>query len=228
MKSLVICPTRGRPNAAREAYQSFNATKASADTTMIFVVDDDDPDRDRYEEEGVPVLLIPSPGNMCGALNHAAKWALDKTAAEYLCFVGDDHHFRTPGWDKTFTSLLEGRGGGMVYGDDLFRKDGDIPTHIFMSASIIRALGWMGLPGARHLYLDNTWRVLGDEAGCLYYMPDIVVEHVHPAAGKAVWDANYQRVNAAEVYNHDAKAYLAWLENDMVADVAKVRLALGR
>lgn len=191
---------------------------------MLLVVDDDDPELPGYA--GLPVMVVPSPGNMATALNLSAMRSLD--AARVLGFIGDDHRFRTPGWDRTFVSLLDQRGGGMVYGDDGFRVDGDIPTQIFISSSIVRALGWMALPGAKHLYLDNAWRVLGDSAGVLYYMPDIVVEHMHPAAGKGEWDAGHVAVNAKAVYDHDAAVFARWLEHGLEADVAKVKAAVGR
>lgn len=230
MDLVVLCPTRGRPEAAREARASFLDTRRSTGSELIFVVDNDDPEIKGYHEiesPGVVVMEQPSYGNMVGALNTAALWSLKVLNPGYLGFVGDDHRFQTSGWDEYFLDLLRARNGGMVYGNDLNRRDGDIPTQIVMSASIVKALGWMGLPSCHHLYIDNVWRVIGDEVGCLFYMPDVVIEHLHPAFGKAVWDEGHRRVNSAEMYNHDAMAYSAWLSTDMEEDVRRVKAALG-
>lgn len=226
MRSLVLCPTRGRPTDAREAYQSFLATKTLDETEMLFVVDDDDGQLSAYKDLGLPVLVQPAPGSMVAALNEAALWALEMTSAEYLGFIGDDHRFRTLGWDEAFTALLDERGGGMVYGNDGFWVNGDIPTQIFMSASIVKALGWMGLPTCRHLYIDNAWRVVGESVGRFFYMPDVVIEHMHPSAGKAAWTEGHKRVNTTEMYGHDGTAFARWLSDGAEADVARARAVL--
>jgi hypothetical protein len=223
---LILCPTRGRPAAAKEAHESFLATKVREGSEIMFVVDDDDPTRVEYESERFLHLTLPSPGNMVTALNEAALWAMDRFHPKYLGFIGDDHRFRTIGWDRAFADLLEARGGGMVYGNDLFRPDGDIPTQIVMSASIVAALGWMGLPGCTHLYIDNAWQALGDGLGKLYYMPDVVIEHLHPAAGKADWDEGHRRVNAQEVYDHDGQVFADWMEASFARDLELARAAL--
>lgn len=228
MRSLVLCPTRGRPGESREAYQSFLDTKALDDTEMLFVVDDDDPKLDAYKDAGLPVLIQPAPGSMVKALNEAALWALDMTGAQYLGFIGDDHRFRTKGWDEAFANLLDERGGGMVYGNDGYWVNGDIPTQIFMSASIVKALGWMGLPTCHHLYIDNAWRVLGEATSCLFYMPDVVIEHMHPAAGKGEWSEGHKRVNTTAMYSRDGTAFSTWANGMARLDIERVAKALGR
>lgn len=225
---LILCPTRGRPAAAREAHQSFVATKSREGTEILFVVDDDDPELPGYMAEDFPFTHQPPPGNMVTALNIAARWAVATLKPKYVGFIGDDHRFRTAGWDSAFVELLEARGGGFVYGNDLFWPNGEIPTQIVMSASIIEALGWMGLPGCTHLYIDNAWRQIGEETKSLFYMPDIVIEHMHPAGGKAVWDEGHLRVNTEEMYSHDRAAFEAWLASSADEDIARVRSALGR
>ncbi len=54
-----------------------------------------------------------------------------------------------------------------------------------------------GVFGKRNV--DNYWRDLGTAAGCLTYLPDAIVEHLHPSAGKAALDEGYGRVNAPEM-----------------------------
>jgi hypothetical protein len=51
----------------------------------------------------------------------------------------------------------------------------------------------------------------------------VIVEHMHPAAGKAEWDEAYRRVNSSAMYEHDSAAFAEWLKRSMVEDVAKVR-----
>lgn len=223
---LVLCPTRGRPAAAREAHESFRATVTREGSEIMFVVDDDDPELTTYLAEGYASLHQPPPGNMVIALNTAALWAIDHLSPKYIGFVGDDHRFRTKGWDQAFVDLLDQRGGGFVYGNDRFWPNGEIPTQIVMSASIVSALGWMGLPGCTHLFIDNAWRHLGEETKSIFYMPDVVIEHMHPAGGKAAWDEGHLRVNTPEMYGHDGRVFEQWVASSAAEDVERVRSAL--
>ena len=69
-------------------------------------------------------------------------------------------------------------------------------------------------PGMIHLYLDNFWMQLGKDLGKIRYMGHIIIEHLHPVAGKADWDDNYREVNAEEVYSADAKAYYDYITSE--------------
>lgn len=232
MKTLVLCPSRGRPQKAGELRDSFVATRVRDDSRLLFVVDSDDITAHTYEQLGLDVLRVePQQRGMTGALNLGLQsvLALSDPELEVIGFVGDDHRFRTEGWDRDFLGILQQEGGGIVYGNDLFRHDGDIPTHWFVSRAIVEALGWLALPTCRHLYLDNAWKVIGDGAECLVYVEDIIIEHMHPLAGKAQWDAGYQFVNSPEMYTGDERAFMEWVHSpQMTDDVLTVRRALGK
>jgi len=230
MSLVVLCPSRNNPAALIEAATSFAATVTGPSTFFIGIVDFDDPKLEEYiaktTSDGIMLMQVPEgeSGSMNAAMNWGARiWAED---ADIVGFIGDDHRFRTKGWDRVVEMVLNGQGGGLVYADDLAQRE-NLPTQVFISSNIIRALGWMGLPGARHLYLDNTWKYLGDEAGCLYYIPDIIIEHVHPAYGKATWDENHVRVNSKEMYDHDRAIYETWLQAKAAEDIELVRSTLG-
>lgn len=213
-----------------EAATSFAATITGPSTFFVGVIDFDDPKLDEYIKRCVAdgILLSTVPEGVSGSMNAAMNWAalnwVDE--ADVIGFIGDDHRFRTKGWDVAIERVLADRGGGFTYADDLAQRE-NLPTQVFISSKIIRTLGWMGLPGARHLYLDDTWKRLGDGAGCLYYIPDIVIEHLHPAFGKGTWDENHIRVNSQEMYSHDAKIYADWIEHQAAEDIERVRSAIG-
>ena len=137
-------------------------------------------------------------------------------------FMGDDHRPRTVGWDTAYLEALRELGSGIVYGNDLLQGE-RIPTQVAMTTDIVRELGFMAPPVLKHLYVDNFWRDLGTAAGCLRYLSNVVVEHMHPIAGKAPWDDGYARVNAPTMYSGDANAYAKWAAMDLAAAVEKVR-----
>lgn len=191
---------------------------------MVFVVDADDDRFFDYVKQQVPIGTYKHEG---GGMGPPLNAAIEDLAPKYdiVGFIGDDHRTRTKGWDEVVERCLTEH-AGFAFANDLIRND--IPTQVFVSSKIILALGWMSLPGAKHLYLDNTWATLGSGAGCLFYLPDVIIEHVHPLFGKGQWDEGYARVNAPTMYEHDSKVYGAWIESgQMEKDVATVRQALG-
>jgi len=223
MSLIVIVPSRGRPAKARECYDAFMATALLPSTKMVFVVDTDDGTFADYVGAKLPIVSYEHEGGGMGPpLNAAVKDLAPHHSI--VGFVGDDHRFRTDGWDIEMTRCLDHK-PGFAYGNDLARHD--IPTQVFVSVPIVLALGWMSLPGARHLYLDNTWATLGSGADCLSYLPDVVIEHMHPIYGKAEMDEGYARVNAGPMYEHDAAVFNLWVSSGQAErDVATVKAAL--
>lgn len=206
----IIVPSRGRPNSiAALGVELFN-TNTSAD--LIVVVDDDDEQMNEYLELGVDIFIVARDGKgMAKPLNKAASHFKDKY--RHFAFLGDDHRPRTERWDEAFVKALDELGTGLVYGNDLFQGE-QLPTAVAMTGDIVRALDGMVPPGMIHLYLDNFWLQLGKDLGAIRYLGDIIIEHLHPVAGKAEWDNNYREVNAEEVYSADAKAYCDYITGD--------------
>lgn len=223
---VVIVPSRGRPDAARELAASFTET-CTADTGLVFAVDADDEALPGYYLAGTrtAVAVAPAPSSMVLALNLVAKayaGISPKIRPFAIAFMGDDHRPRTVGWDAAYLDTLRELGTGMVYGDDLYQGEG-VPTQVAMTADIVRALGYMAPPQLVHLFVDNFWLSLGRRAECIRYRPDVVIEHMHPVAGKAGWDEGHKRVNTPEYYARDEAAWLAYIEaGHLAADVAKV------
>lgn len=213
----VIVPTRGRPaNAARLA-QAFRETHA-LDAVAVFVADWDDPELPGYrkllEEDQIPRLVVLDNGTgrgMTRALNYAARRYAE--LYEAVGFMGDDHMPRTAHWDSRVMGELDSLDPRIVYGNDLF-QGAALPTAVFMQSRMIRALGFMAPEVLRHLYVDNFWKELGERTGGLRYLDDVIIEHIHPAAGKTAMDDGYRRVNAPEVDNGDREAWLAYRDGE--------------
>lgn len=97
---------------------------------------------------------------------------------------GDDSVGRTPHWDTILGAAATP--SKIVWPDDLF---GGRCTQPFVGGDLVRALGWFSHPALGHLYTDTVW---GDIQSKLAngggYMPEVVYEHLHWCAGKAVMD----------------------------------------
>ncbi|MFE4818614.1 glycosyltransferase family 2 protein [Streptomyces sp. NPDC056704] len=224
---LVIIPTRGRPGAVPEIVQAWDDTEATAD--LLFAVDTDDPELAAYKKHAAALkgdgrvrFTFGKRRRLCGTLNAQAVKAA-KTY-RYLAFLGDDHRPRPAvmPWDARIRECLSG-GPGIVYGNDLLMGE-QMPTAVAMTADIVDTLSYMAPPALVHLCLDLCWLEWGRGMGRITYLPDMVIEHLHPAAGKADVDAGYEEVNSPEQVSSDSAAYYDYRDNGgLEADLAKLR-----
>lgn len=209
---VVLVPSRGRPGAAHELVDSFFATDSGPDTVLRFICDADDPTVKDYP---ALVWLADSKG-MVSALNEGARLALQEyPEAKALAFMGDDHRPVTPEWDRLYLEALDAMGGtGLVYGNDLL-QGARIPTQGLLSANIVRTLGWFAPPTFKHLFVDDAWLAIGQSINRVTYLPEVIVEHLHPLGNKADWDEGYARVNAPEIASHDQAEFYRWKNVDL-------------
>lgn len=223
MKELaVIVPTRGRPENIVDLDVALLETTDPADLRLYLAVDADDTEIHAYravaEAIDATVLVGESSGGMTAALNRVAV----RVAAFHpaVAFLGDDHRPRTPGWARRFLEALDPP--AFVYGNDLLMGE-RIPTAVAMTSDVIRALGYMAPPTLAHLNVDVAWLEWGRRLGRITYLDDVVIEHVHPAAGKAPLDAGYERVNAAAMVERDGAAWQEYIDAGVLeADVGKL------
>jgi len=226
----MICPSRGRPANIAELATCWEQTGALAH--LLVVVDDDDPALEQYlalpelaagsDDDSSPMLppisleVIEEPRRLGPILNSIVPAVAQHGGA--VGFLGDDHRPRTAAWDQRLVDALP----GVAYGNDMF-QEGKLPTAVAMSAGIVQALGYFTPPGVEHLYLDDFWLTLGRELGAITYLPDVIIEHVHPHAGKAAWDEGYSRVNSIQQYNADSNAYQRFMTGQWPDDLRRLR-----
>lgn len=228
----VIVPTRGRPENAARLETAFRDTD-TLNAVPVFVADREDPKLPGYQQaldEGrIRRLLVhdgPGGTGLCYPLNFAARRYA--SVYEAIGFMGDDHLPRTVGWEDKILDALDSLEPRVVYGNDLLQGP-NLPTAVFMQSRMIRAMGVMAPQVMRHLYLDNFWKELGERLNGLVYLPDVVIEHLHPAAGKAPMDDGYQRVNAPAADRSDREAWLAYRDSGLFeALLRQVRDEYGR
>jgi hypothetical protein len=92
---------------------------------------------------------------------------------------------------------------------------------LVLMAQIVKALGWFGLPEINHMYVDNVWADIGNGAGCLKFLRDVILEHMHWTFGKGPID----HINhiAIGLTAQDEATYRRWRNERMDADIAVVR-----
>lgn len=228
MKIAVLVPSRGRPDRLTAMLESIRTT-ATETPGLVTIVDADDPTLEGYRALGLgeSLVVLPERVGFTRSLNAIAEMLWDEV--DILGAFGDDVLFRTRGWDDRVRETLSTP--GIAYGDDLIHGVNH-PSAVFMSSAIAKALGWLAMPGTRHQWADDAWKRLGQELGCLRYMPDVVLEHLHPAVNKAPFDATYGwNLDGSPEANARAKAdfdgYQEWLQRYLALDIANVRAAIG-
>jgi hypothetical protein len=122
-------------------------------------------------------------------------------------------------WDLDFTNVLD-QGIGIVYGNDLLQGE-NLPTAMAMHGTIVRELNGLVPDGFLHMYIDNFFKQIGLDIGSLTYLPETIIEHMHPAAGKAQMDQGYADVNAAEIFTADKTFLDAYLDSDEYRDLVR-------
>jgi hypothetical protein len=210
----VVVPTRGRPQNAARLINQWEVT--GADSQLIFRVDEDDPELDGYRALnltpwGEPVAMVVGESlRMGGALNELGR--IVAQAVDVLGFMGDDHLPHGAQWDRIIRRAFSWSGGEplVIYGNDLIQGP-ELPTAVFLDARIVRTLGYVVPPGLIHLFMDNYWKWLGTHLGTITYMPNLIIEHLHPLVGKAPHDERYAAVNADDVWQHDERVFEEWV-----------------
>ena len=215
----IIVPSRGRPDNIKALIESMRKTITS--DQLWVVCDSDDQELAGYQALGIENLLIFDriQKGMARPLNLAVRYILKNHRIEHFAFLGDDHRPRTIYWDQDFRNVLD-QGIGVVYGNDLFQSE-NLPTAVGMHGTIVRELDGMVPEGLLHLYLDNFWKQIGIDIGALTYLPETIIEHMHPLAGKAQVDQGYIDVNAPEVYDADKIVFDAYMDSDEYRDLVR-------
>jgi hypothetical protein len=228
----IIVPSRGRPRQLRELLAAV-ADRSTTDVEVWVGLDEDD-DADYLAEvaehpgSDLATAIKGPRRSLSGWTNYLAAHVMSQPAPpRYLASLGDDHRPRTYGWDQKLIHALKLFGGtGIAYPNDLL-QGARLPTSWVVSSDIVQRLGWMMLPACAHMYVDNATLALGQALNRIAYLPDVVVEHEHPTAGKGEWDASYAESNSTSRYAADRAAFEEWLREGLAFDVQHIWAGLG-
>ena len=193
----IIMPTRGRPAQARKAIDSILGTcSGKVPFEIILCCDDDCP---KVEIESPMVRVVTGPRKSVGRwINHALDLPWEFT---WIALAGDDVRYVTHDWDTKVVAHPQ----LIVYGPDGFQNEG-IATHPFIRAEIYKALGYLVPPALSHYCADLFLQQLGRELDSIAYDNKLVIEHLHPAVGKAADDDTYRQAMGS-YWHADQKAW---------------------
>ena len=221
MSILAICPTRERVDKCRRMLYSFDfASREGAD--IIFCLDYDDPQLGKYielfEAEKRRYYIYFEKQTITQmfndvALNHGRSYDIYHTS-------NDDFVYDTVDFDRLVIESVEANGSGIYYGNDK-HWGADMAVAPFITADLVRAVGYLQMPRLIHLCNDTVWTEIGRTLGRLFYIPEIVIDHIHPETKGIERDVISQRVNSPEAYQQDYINYLLWYKFDREKDLDK-------
>ncbi len=191
--------------------------------TLAVCLDEDDPCKRDYVTmlDAYPSDKVITIGgrwrSLCDWTNFVAVKAVDRF--NIIGQTDDDRFPRTPGWDLAVADAMKPL--GVVYCNDLHQGDA-VAGGAFFDAEIIRRLGYMVPPTIQHLYMDNYMKALGEALGTLTYLPDVIIEHMHPDAGKADMDDGYRQVNSRDGYRDGKRAFQSYINHRLEQDLVKL------
>lgn len=191
----IIIPTLGRPHRVAEVFANIT-DNTFADHRVVFVVEAHDSDTiEAVRNLGLQPVVNKRTKNYQGAVNTAYA----ETDGGWLFCGADDLNFGQ-WWDRE--CLAEN--GRVVGTNDLYNAyvlKGWHSTHSLVDRSYLDEVGGVVDEGPGsflaecydHNFCDTefiaTAKMRGEFRPCL----SAIVEHLHPAAGKAEFDATYQR-----------------------------------
>lgn len=195
MSVVVLVPVLGRPHRVKPTLESIAST--APDARVLFIADPGDTDELRALRRACARFTIHA-GNYAQKINHAVR----KTHHDLIFFGADDLLWH-PGWLEASTAHIDG--GAQVVGvNDLCAartQAGDHATHFLVTRSYAEAPTIDGTPGPLyegydHSCVDDELVEVSRARGVLVIDPTIIVEHLHPDAGKAPHDDTYARGRA--------------------------------
>ena len=191
----LLMPTRARPALVERFINSVLTNTTHIDQIeIILYVDDDDTGSHHLGSEEVSVVRIIGPRMSMGCYNSAC---LAKSSGDIIILVNDDMVIGTPGWDTKIAELDAGIPDKiyLAYGNDLF-KQGNLCTFPILSRRLCELLvepypkEYRGAFIDYHLF-DIFKRLQHAGFDRIYYLNDVVFEHLHYRTGKAPFDETY-------------------------------------
>jgi hypothetical protein len=204
----LILPTRERPEQLRRALESLCATAEHPESIeVVLYIDRDDDASKAFEFQGVRLVRIVGPRTSMGRMTADCYAA---STGSCIMLGNDDMAFRTPGWDQRVLREISSVPDGvlLLWGNDL---ETGAPAHPFLTRQLIQLMGGVCPVEYRRILIDthiyDIFRKLHSLGHNRFrYLPDMVIEHLCPSAGKAAVDSVYNKSHTSA----DEQTYILW------------------
>lgn len=229
MKILFKYATRSRPELFKRGIESIINNVESEDYKILVSVDSNDDSMNGVAHDYLHYSWIKIADNRINCKNIKLSFGDSKNKIEavnrdvnefnydwdILVNMSDDMVFNVKGFDNIirenfYFKKLDG-GNSLVKDLDkcLHFPDGnrkDLITMSIMGRDYYNRFNYIYHPDYISLYCDNEQTEVAKMLGCYKYVDKQIFEHLHPAYGKAVFDAQYQHTESFG--NVDLQTYL--------------------
>lgn len=130
----------------------------------------------------------------------------------WVALINDDHRWITKRADKVCIEALTGK--NFISTHDGWTTSGKetLPGGLTMwSGDLIRAVGYIYPYRLNHMYIDNIWKILGEQTGCWDVLPHVIIEHQHATRDDKWKDSTH--LQSESFFQGDGQRYLSWLKS---------------
>lgn len=202
---VVLVPVLRRPHRVAPLIESLTAS--GADARPLFICSSDDVSMVEAVDASVAdKLVVDWPGGTKGDYAKKINAGYMASTEPWLFTGADDLHFHE-GW---LANALECRPAHVIGTNDLGNErvlKGVHATHSLVNRRYVDTFGTIDQPGLvlhegyQHEYVDDELVATAKKRGAWAFAADSIVEHLHPAWGKAptddLYDAQRQRMDAS-------------------------------
>lgn len=195
-KLVVLVPVLNRPQRIWPLWDSFAKSTDVVDARMLFLVNKNDTEEIKILTDLLLDFHLVENDRVSWAkkINDGFSW----TSEPLILLGADDLRFHTDWMDEVKKNLdWNGVLGTNDLGNEATMR-GQSSTHPIVSRSYIEKFGTEDEPGKilhegyRHNYPDTELSDTAKKRGRYKHLINCIVEHLHPAWGKAEDDATYQ------------------------------------
>lgn len=193
----ILLPTRERPQQLKRFLESLDRnTSDKQNLEIILYIDEDD---FSYENLNIPALNIVKIIGKKLSMGGYNTACLKKAAGEIIVLLNDDVVVQTNNWDAKIRKFHRKYPDGiyLAYGNDLY-KGKRISTFPILSKRFCEIMiqpfleEYLGACIDLHTF-DVFKRLEKMRHRRIFYMHNLIFEHMHYRTGKAKLDATYQR-----------------------------------
>jgi len=222
IKSVVVLPSRSRPENLSRTLESVLEKTASSD--ILVAIDEDQQDLYTSRLEGVIYDIGPAPQHIGvnAKLNRLANQLKDEY--DYLLWAADDTLIKTNKWDTLLIKAISDIRYGISHPEENTHDQRLLPSNgTCFDLRIVRTLGYLAPPTLKHLYIDNFWKRLGTDLGSIRFVPKVKIDHIHFTKDINLFDPLYAATNSRNRYEQDKQSFDIYLDHQLKHDLAKLR-----
>jgi len=192
VKGIVLVPSLNRINLLKNFLTSFWDT-ASPSVSLAVLVDSCDYEVNKADYEKLSTHLVITGDAVSMGDKVRYYWSeVKRLNYDWVGLLNDDHYCITKHWDKIINEMIDGT--NVVSTNDGFWNFGfRVVGLTAWSMPLLDACQFPIFPkGIDHWFIDDIWKAIGDQTGCLRETMRVNIEHRHAFIGKSQVDETFK------------------------------------